>query len=371
MEKTQLTLFLFATISLIAFSYAADAFAEDEITVEFLEDSYSHDGTAVIRVTDSKMDDSSIPNSVDVALSSDADTIGTTITLQETDNTSGIFEGTVFFVLDDYTSGHRLQVVQGGEIYATYGETTVSAKIEGTPSPITDTAELEETSIKSFYPSCAIDEKCSLHYYQFLKDSPMFKVVKGDGDVFHTSYVLENAVMQSIGYIEDPSTVIFNIEPTDDDDGHLLLGINNGLFYPRYQNDDGDLTYIVYVDGQKAEFFQHDVHTVEIPFDKNTSEIRLGGQFYDMDVTTASYGHLEFPYTFLPEDIPAGKRTLKLQLDYDVNPHYVKCLDPDHVLTERPNEKLACVFEDTALKMEWEIVDHVWYGHGGWYSDPK
>ena len=85
MEKIHLTLFLFATISLIAFSYTADVFAEDEITVEFLEDSYSHDGTAVIRVTDSRMDDSSIPNSVDVALSSDADTIGTTITLQETD----------------------------------------------------------------------------------------------------------------------------------------------------------------------------------------------------------------------------------------------------------------------------------------------
>ena len=125
-------LFLFATISLIAISYNIDAFAEDEIVVEFLEDSYSSDSTAVIRITDSKMDDSSIINTVDVIVSSDADTIGTTITLQETDNVSGIFEGTVFFVLDDYTSGHRLQVVQGGSVYVTYKDTTSFASIEGT-----------------------------------------------------------------------------------------------------------------------------------------------------------------------------------------------------------------------------------------------
>ena len=155
-------LFLFATISLIAISYNIDAFAEDEIVVEFLEDSYSSDGAAVIRITDSKMDDSSIINTVDVVVSSDADTIGTTITLQETDNVSGIFEGTVFFVLDDYTSGHRLQVVQGGSIYVTYKDTTSSASIEGTPFPITDTTELD-VGKSNFTKTIEEDKKFSLH----------------------------------------------------------------------------------------------------------------------------------------------------------------------------------------------------------------
>lgn len=146
MEKLHSKLFLFATISLIAISYNVDVFAEDERLIEFLEDSYPYHGTAVIRVTDSDMDVSSDVETVDVGVASDADIIGTTITLHETDSSSGIFEGTVFFVLDDSTSGHRLQVVQGGEIYAVYEDLSTDARIEETPSPITDTAELEEIS---------------------------------------------------------------------------------------------------------------------------------------------------------------------------------------------------------------------------------
>ena len=137
--RIQSKLFLFATISLVAISYNIDVFAEDPDLIEFLEDSYSYDDTAVIRVIDSEMNVSSDIDSVDINISSDADTIGTTITLHETDTSSGIFEATVFFVLDDFTSGYRLQIVQGGEIYATYNDTINSASIEGTPSPITDT----------------------------------------------------------------------------------------------------------------------------------------------------------------------------------------------------------------------------------------
>lgn len=125
----------------------AHTFADTATTVEFLEDSYSYEDTAVIRIFDPALNmysESGFVDSIDIVISSDADTIGTDITLVETDGSSGIFEGTIFFTLDDYTSGHRLQVVQGGEIYVAYGDTTISAKIEGTPSPITDTTELEE-----------------------------------------------------------------------------------------------------------------------------------------------------------------------------------------------------------------------------------
>lgn len=147
--KIQSKLFLFATIKLIAISYNIDVFAENNDMIEFLEDNYSYDETAVIRVIDSDMDVSSDIDYVDINVASDADTIGTTIMLQETDTSSGIFEGTVFFVLDDYTSGHRLQIVQGGEIYAAYKGTVSSAFIEGTPLPITDTTELEEIPLNS------------------------------------------------------------------------------------------------------------------------------------------------------------------------------------------------------------------------------
>ena len=37
----------------------------------------------------------------------------------------------------------------------------------------------------------------------------------------------------------------------------------------------------------------------------------------------------------------------------------------------RPNDKLDCVSENTALKTGWETVDHEWYGSNQFYSDPQ
>ena len=37
----------------------------------------------------------------------------------------------------------------------------------------------------------------------------------------------------------------------------------------------------------------------------------------------------------------------------------------------RPNGKLNCVSENTALKTGWETVDHEWYESDQFYSDPQ
>ena len=41
------------------------------------------------------------------------------------------------------------------------------------------------------------------------------------------------------------------------------------------------------------------------------------------------------------------------------------------VQSPRPNGKLDCVSENTALKTGWETVDHEWHGSNQFYSDPQ
>lgn len=48
--------------------------------------------------------------------------------------------------------------------------------------------------------------------------------------------------------------------------------------------------------------------------------------------------------------------SLKDQIKDGHHPHEIRCPDKDHVLTERPNDKLACVTEETAHKLNWKLL---------------
>ncbi len=145
-------LFLFATISLIVLSYSIDVFAEDEDTIEFLEESYPHHGTAVIRVTDSdaNLNPEKIDN-FDIDVWSDTDFAGIDLTVTETSDSSGIFEGTVYFSTSDDSSGHRLRITEGDTIFSKYDDVTIpkinidsklvlinTAMIQGDTIPMTE-----------------------------------------------------------------------------------------------------------------------------------------------------------------------------------------------------------------------------------------
>jgi len=111
--------------------------------IGWLEASYPASGTAVIRVVDPDMNlnPESIDNFVvDVWSDSDAGGIGLTVT--ETNEATGIFEGTVFFTTTDESSGHRLRVSEGDTITAEYEDNTL-------PNPYTraDTLDITATAI--------------------------------------------------------------------------------------------------------------------------------------------------------------------------------------------------------------------------------
>ncbi len=127
-------------------------FSEDETVVgsslirwnigetQWLEASYPASGTGVVRVIDPDMNLS--PEAVDnfdVDVWSDSDAGGIDLTVTETNEATGIFEGTVFFTVTDESSGHRLRVAEGDTVTAEYEDNTL-------PDPYTTADELDITA---------------------------------------------------------------------------------------------------------------------------------------------------------------------------------------------------------------------------------
>ncbi len=108
--------------------------------VQFLEASYPASGTAVVRVIDPDMNiDPEAVDNFDVDVWSDSDAGGIDLTVTETNEATGIFEGTVFFTVTDQSSGHRLRVAEGDTVTAEYEDNTL-------PDPYTTADELDITA---------------------------------------------------------------------------------------------------------------------------------------------------------------------------------------------------------------------------------
>jgi hypothetical protein len=108
--------------------------------VQWLEASYPASGTGVVRVIDADMnlDPESVDN-FEVDIWSDSDAGGIDLTVTETNEATGIFEGTVFFTTSDDSSGHRLRVSEGDTVTAEYEDNTL-------PDPYTTADELDITA---------------------------------------------------------------------------------------------------------------------------------------------------------------------------------------------------------------------------------
>ena len=127
-------------------------FSEDETVVgsalvrwnigeaQWLEASYPAVGTGVVRIIDPDMNLN--PEAVDnfaVDVFSDTDAGGIDLTVTETNEATGLFEGTVFFTITDDSSGHRLRVSEGDTVTADYEDNTL-------PAPYTTADELDITA---------------------------------------------------------------------------------------------------------------------------------------------------------------------------------------------------------------------------------
>jgi len=105
--------------------------------VSWLEASYPASGTGVVRVIDPDMNlNPEAVDNFDVDVWSDSDAGGINLTVTETNEATGIFEGTVFFTTTDESSGHRLRVAEGDTVTAEYKDNTL-------PDPYTRADELD------------------------------------------------------------------------------------------------------------------------------------------------------------------------------------------------------------------------------------
>ena len=108
--------------------------------VQWLEASYPASGTGVIRVIDPDMNlNPEAVDNFDVDVWSDSDAGGVDMTVTETNEATGIFEGTVFFTTTDESSGHRLRVAEGDTVTARYTDHTL-------PDPHTTADEIPVTA---------------------------------------------------------------------------------------------------------------------------------------------------------------------------------------------------------------------------------
>ena len=111
--------------------------------VQWLEASYPASGTGVLRVIDpdANLNPEAVDN-FDVNIASNTDASGITLTVTETNEATGIFEGTVFFTTTGGSSGHRLRVSEGDTVTADYSDSTL-------PLPYTtnDSVSITSTTI--------------------------------------------------------------------------------------------------------------------------------------------------------------------------------------------------------------------------------
>lgn len=129
--------------------------------IQLLEDAYSSTGTAVVRVIDPDMNliHGEIDN-FDVDVWSGTDLTGIDLTVTETDTSSGIFEGTVFFSTTDNSSGHRLRISQGDTVFAKYVDTTIPKSDYNDISVLIDTAIIKkENPVSKIEDRVVLDRK--------------------------------------------------------------------------------------------------------------------------------------------------------------------------------------------------------------------
>ena len=110
--------------------------------VQWLEASYAATGSGVVRIIDPDMNiNPDAVDSIDAVVYSETFIGGIELTLTETQEASGIFEGTVEFDPESASDGHRLQVTEGDIVTAEYEDETLPKPDNG------DTLEITATTL--------------------------------------------------------------------------------------------------------------------------------------------------------------------------------------------------------------------------------
>jgi len=108
--------------------------------IKWLEASYPANGQGVLQIVDPDMNlDPKAVDKFDTNVWSDSDSGGIKLTMTETGEATGIFQGTVYFTTNFQSSGNRLHVAEGDTVTGEYKDRTL-------PAPYTPADQLRLTS---------------------------------------------------------------------------------------------------------------------------------------------------------------------------------------------------------------------------------
>ena len=94
--------------------------------VQWMQSSYAASGSGIVRVIDPDMNwNPESVDSFDIAVYSERSQGGISLSVTETNEQTGIFEGTVYFTTTQASSGSRLNVGEGDTVTAQYDDNTV------------------------------------------------------------------------------------------------------------------------------------------------------------------------------------------------------------------------------------------------------
>ena len=108
--------------------------------IKWLEASYPANGQGVLQIVDPDMNlNPKAVDKFDTNVWSDSDSGGIKLTMTETGEATGIFQGTVYFTTNFQSSGNRLHVAEGDTVTGEYKDRTL-------PAPYTPADQLRLTS---------------------------------------------------------------------------------------------------------------------------------------------------------------------------------------------------------------------------------
>ncbi len=108
--------------------------------IKWLEASYPANGQGVLQIVDPDMNlDPKAVDKFDTSVWSDSDSGGIKLTMTETGEATGIFQGTTYFTTNFQSSGNRLHVAEGDTVTGEYKDRTL-------PAPYTPADQLRLTS---------------------------------------------------------------------------------------------------------------------------------------------------------------------------------------------------------------------------------
>jgi len=188
--------------------------------VKFEKSSYSSNNmSATVIVIDPDMNlIHNALNRVKVDLYSDSDSGGTTITAVETDVNTGIFEGHMTFTEKDESSGDRLFVSEGDQIYARYTDRTV-------PRPYSVQDEVDIEAASSFEPSISLSNRIT-------QDN--LRITDNSGNLLNSSTIENQIFVQShlINNIDKSVQFAYIVQIKDEDGATVNLSWMTGMLVP-------------------------------------------------------------------------------------------------------------------------------------------